>query len=163
MTPDAPEAPAAPAFSLAALSVAGTVAVPDVSNGVPVEWRVKRFSVAEATRAGLLSGVIGAAVAQAQPSGGGDAAPAGAVIESTIRAMLDGGEKAVLAAVTGVRAQGSDVWTDCQIVPVGKGEDPAAGRLSILSVSAAGQIAITQEAMRQALEAVQSVSSFRAG
>lgn len=163
MTPESTEAPAAPAFSLAALSVAGTVAVPDVSNGVPVEWRVKRFSVAEATRAGLLSGVIGAAVAQSQPSAGGEAAPAGAVIESTIRAMLDGGEKAVLAAVTGVRAQGSDVWTDCQIVPVGKGEDPAAGRLSILSVSAAGQIAITQEAMRQALEAVQSVSSFRAG
>jgi hypothetical protein len=163
MTPDAPEAPAAPAFSLASLSVAGTAAVPDISNGVPVEWRVKRFSVAEATRAGLLSGVIGAAVAQSQPSAGAEAAPAGAVIESTIRAMLDGGEKAVLAAVTGVRAQGSDVWTDCQIVPVGKGEDPAAGRLSILSVSAAGQIAITQEAMRQALEAVQSVGSFRAG
>lgn len=162
MTPETPEAPAAPAFSLAALSVAGTAAVPDISNGVPVEWRVKRFSVAEATRAGLLSGVIGAAVAQSQPSAGGDAAPAGAVIESTIRAMLDGGEKAVLAAVTGVRAQGSDVWTDCQIVGVGK-DDPAAGRLSILSVSAAGQIAITQEAMRQALEAVQSVSSFRAG
>ena len=163
MTSDAPAAPAAPAFSLASLSVAGTVAVPDVSNGVPVEWRVKRFSVAEATRAGLLSGVIGAAVAQSQPSAGADAAPAGAVIESTIRAMLDGGEKAVLAAVTGVRAQGSDVWTDCQIVPVGRGEDPAAGRLSILSVSASGQIAITQEAMRQALEAVQSVGSFRAG
>ena len=163
MTLEQPEAPA-PAFSLASLSVAGTVAVPDVSNGVPVEWRVKRFSVAEATRAGLLSGVIGAAVAQSQPSAGAEAgAPAGAVIESTIRAMLDGGEKAVLAAVTGVRAQGSDVWTDCQIVPVGKGEDPAAGRLSILSVSAAGQIAITQEAMRQALEAVQSVGSFRAG
>lgn len=157
------EQPEAPAFSLASLSVAGTAAVPDVSNGVPVEWRVKRFSVAEATRAGLLSGVIGAAVAQSQPSAGSEAAPAGAVIESTIRAMLDGGEKAVLAAVTGVRAQGSDVWTDCQIVPVGKGEDPAAGRLSILSVSASGQIAITQEAMRQALEAVQSVSSFRAG
>ena len=68
MTPDAPEAPAAPAFSLAALSVAGVAAVPDISNGVPVEWRVKRFSVAEATRAGLLSGVIGAAVAQSQPS-----------------------------------------------------------------------------------------------
>lgn len=162
MTLEQPEAPA-PAFSLASLSVAGTVAVPDVSNGVPVEWRVKRFSVAEATRAGLLSGVIGAAVAQSQPSGGGEAgAPAGAVIESTIRAMLDGGEKAVLAAVTGVRAQGSDVWTDCQIVGVGK-DDPAAGRLSILSVSASGQIAITQEAMRQALEAVQSVGSFRAG
>lgn len=160
MTPDAPEAPA---FSLASLSVAATVAVPDVSNGVPVEWRVKRFSVAEATRAGLLSGVIGAAVAQSQPSAGAEAAPAGAVIESTIRAMLDGGEKAVLAAVTGVRAQGSEAWTDCQIVPVGRGEDPAAGRLSILSVSASGQIAITQEAMRQALEAVQSVSSFRAG
>lgn len=163
MTPDAPEAPAAPAFSLASLSVAATVAVPDVSNGVAVEWRVKRFSVAEATRAGLLSGVIGAAVAQSQPSAGSEAAPAGAVIESTIRAMLDGGEKAVLAAVTGVRAQGSEAWTDCQIVPVGRGEDPAAGRLSILSVSASGQIAITQEAMRQALEAVQSVSSFRAG
>jgi len=160
MTPDAPEAPA---FSLASLSVAGTAAVPDVSNGVPVEWRVKRFSVAEATRAGLLSGVIGAAVAQSQPSAGAEAgAPAGAVIESTIRAMLDGGEKAVLAAVTGVRAQGSDVWTDCQIVGVGK-DDPAGGRLSILSVSASGQIAITQEAMKQALEAVQSVSSFRAG
>ena len=163
MTPDAPEAPAAPAFSLASLSVAGTAAVPDISNGVAVEWRVKRFSVAEATRAGLLSGVIGAAVAQSQPSAGSEAgAPAGAVIESTIRAMLDGGEKAVLAAVTGVRAQGSDVWTDCQIVGVGK-DDPSAGRLSILSVSASGQIAITQEAMRQALEAVQSVSSFRAG
>lgn len=162
MTLEQPEAPA-PAFSLASLSVAGTVAVPDVSNGVPVEWRVKRFSVAEATRAGLLSGVIGAAVAQSQPSAGAEAAPAGAVIESTIRAMLDGGEKAVLAAVTGVRAQGSETWTDCQIVGVGKGEDPAAGRLSILSVSASGQIAITQEAMRQALEAVQSVSSFRAG
>ena len=160
MTSDTPEAPA---FSLASLSVAGTAAVPDVSNGVAVEWRVKRFSVAEATRAGLLSGVIGAAVAQSQPSAGAEAAPAGAVIESTIRAMLDGGEKAVLAAVTGVRAQGSDVWIDCQIVPVGRGEDPAAGRLSILSVSASGQIAITQEAMRQALEAVQSVSSFRAG
>lgn len=160
MTPDAP---AAPAFSLASLSVAGTVAVPDVSNGVPVEWRVKRFSVAEATRAGLLSGVIGAAVAQSQPSAGGEAAaPVGGAIEATIRAMLDGGEKAVLAAVTGVRAQGSDVWTDCQIVGVGK-DDPAAGRLSILSVSAAGQIAITQEAMKQALEAVQSVGSFRAG
>jgi hypothetical protein len=157
------DAPAAPAFSLASLSVAAIVAVPDVSNGVPVEWRVKRFSVAEATRAGLLSGVIGAAVAQSQPSAGAEAAPAGAVIESTIRAMLDGGEKAVLAAVTGVRAQGSEAWTDCQIVPVGKGEDPAAGRLSILSVSASGQIAITQEAMRQALEAVQSVGSFRAG
>jgi len=163
MTLEQPEAPAAPVFSLASLSVAPVVAVPDVSNGVPVEWRVKRFSVAEATRAGLLSGVIGAAVAQSQPSAGSEAAPAGAVIESTIRAMLDGGEKAVLAAVTGVRAQGSDVWTDCQIVPVGKGEDPAAGRLSILSVSASGQIAITQEAMRQALEAVQSVGSFRAG
>lgn len=163
MTPDAPEAPAAPAFSLASLSVAGTAAVPDISNGVAVEWRVKRFSVAEATRAGLLSGVIGAAVAQSQPSAGSEAgAPAGAVIESTIRAMLDGGEKAVLAAVTGVRAQGSEAWTDCQIVGVGK-DDPAAGRLSILSVSASGQIAITQEAMRQALEAVQSVGSFRAG
>lgn len=162
MTLEQSEAPA-PAFNLASLSVAGTAAVPDVSNGVPVEWRVKRFSVAEATRAGLLSGVIGAAVAQSQPSAGGEAgAPAGAVIESTIRAMLDGGEKAVLAAVTGVRAQGSDVWTDCQIVGVGK-DDPAAGRLSILSVSASGQIAITQEAMRQALEAVQSVGSFRAG
>lgn len=157
------EQPEAPAFSLASLSVANTVAVPDVSNGVPVEWRVKRFSVAEATRAGLLSGVIGAAVAQAQPSAGGDTAPVGGAVEATIRAMLDGGEKAVLAAVTGVRAQGSEVWTDCQIVPVGKGEDPAAGRLSILSVSAAGQIAITQEAMKQALEAVQSVGSFRAG
>lgn len=157
------DAPSAPAFSLASLSVASVVAVPDVSNGVPVEWRVKRFSVAEATRAGLLSGVIGAAVAQSQPSAGAEPAPAGAVIESTIRAMLDGGEKAVIAAVTGVRAQGSEVWTDCQIVPVGRGEDPAAGRLSILSVSAAGQIAITQEAMRQALEAVQSVSSFRQG
>lgn len=155
------EQPEGPAFSLASLSVASTVAVPDISNGVPVEWRVKRLSVAEATRAGLLSGVINAAVAQSQPGTAPDMAAAPGQVEALLRTIFEGGEKTVLAAVTGVRAQGSDVWTDCQIVPVGKGEDPAAGRLSILSVSVAGQIAIVKEAMSQAMEAVQSVSSFR--
>ena len=162
MTLEQPEAPA-PAFSLASLSVAATVAVPDVSNGVPVEWRVKRFSVAEATRAGLLSGVINAAVAQSQPGSAPDLAAAPGQVEALLRTIFEGGEKTVLAAVTGIRAQGAEAWTDCQIVPVGKGEDPAAGRLSILSVSVAGQIAIVKEAMSQAMEAVQSVSSFRAG
>ena len=65
------DAPAAPAFDLSAFAVAETVAVPDVSNGIAVEWRVKRLTVAQATKAGLLSGVIGAAApaTAARPSG----------------------------------------------------------------------------------------------
>lgn len=158
MTSDQPAA----AFNLASLAVAGTVAVPDTANGVAVEWRVKRLSVAEATRAGLLSGVIGAAVSQAA-TGPTDASapPAASQVESTLRALLESGERAVLASVTGVRLAGESAWTDCRIVGVG-GEDAEAGRLSILSVSVPGQIEITKTALSQALEAVQSVSSFRA-
>ncbi|MEN9814115.1 MAG: hypothetical protein RLZZ412_97 [Verrucomicrobiota bacterium] len=156
------DAQAAPAFDLSAFAVAETVAVPDVSNGIAVEWRVKRLTVAQATKAGLLSGVIGAAVAQAQPDTGKAGDPGAAQVEGMLRVLFEGGEKAVLAAVTGIRAAGSDVWTDCRVMPVG-GEDPAAGRLSVLSVSVAGQIAIVRAALAQAMEAVQSVSSFRAG
>jgi len=153
---------ATPAFDLSAIAIASVVAVPDMSNGIPIEWRVKRLTVAEATRAGLLSGVINAAVAQSQPGAGGDPSGAPGQVEALLRTLFEGGEKAVLASVTGIRAQGSDVWTDCRVVPVGR-EDIGAGAVSILSVSVAGQIAVVKAALAQAMEAVQSVSSFRAG
>jgi hypothetical protein len=131
----------------------------DTAEG-PIFWRVRKLSPAESAAAGVLEGLMGSALAKAEPPKHGRMAGADPTLTQAkaVAVMLD---SVARAAVCGVRADGGE-WQAIRLVAA-ESEDLTAGRLSVASLGEACAMEVIAAALAGAQGAAAAVASFRGG
>lgn len=144
---------------LARLSAANYAEVRQDTADGPIFWRVRKLSPAESAAAGVLEGLMGAALDKAAPPKLGKmaGAPDPTLTQAkAVASMLDGVAR---ASVCGVRADGGE-WQTIRLVSA-EAEDLNAGHLSVASLSETVAMQVIAAALAGAQGAAAAVASFR--
>lgn len=144
---------------LARLSAANYAEVRQETADGPIFWRVRKLGTAESAAAGVLEGLMGAAIDKSAPPKNGRmaGAPDPTIAQGkAIAVMLDNVAK---AAVCAVRREGGD-WRPIRLVSP-EAEDLAAGHLSVASLNEAVASQVIAAALAGAQGAAAAVASFR--
>jgi hypothetical protein len=132
----------------------------DTAEG-PIFWRVRKLSPAESAAAGVLEGLMGSALAKAEPPKHGRMAGAPDPTLTQAKAVAVMLDSVARAAVCGVRAEGGE-WQAIRLVSA-ESEDLTAGRLSVASLGEACAMEVIAAALAGAQGAAAAVASFRGG
>lgn len=144
---------------LARLSAANYTEVRQDTADGPIFWRVRKLSTAESAAAGVLEGLMGAALDKAAPPKLGKmaGAPDPTLVQAkAVASMLD---SVARAAVCGLRAEGGE-WQTIRLVSA-EAEDLSAGHLSVASLSETVAMQVIAAALAGAQGAAAAVAAFR--
>jgi hypothetical protein len=132
----------------------------DTADG-PIFWRVRKLGTAESAAAGVLEGLMGAALDKAAPPKHGRMAGAPDPTLTQAKAVATMLDSVARAAVCGVRAEGGE-WQPIRLVSP-EAEDLTVGHLSVASLSEAVAMEVIAAALAGAQGAAAAVASFRSG
>ena len=130
----------------------------DTADG-PIFWRVRKLGTAESAAAGVLEGLMGAALDKAAPPKNGRMAGAPDPTLTQAKAVATMLDSVARAAVCGVRAEGGE-WQPIRLVNP-ESEDLTVGHLSVASLSEAVAMQVIAAALAGAQGAAAAVASFR--